>query len=145
MKTSTIVVVLIILFAIVDLKYKSQISEKDPALDTSATIKLVNYNPDHMVYQSSSTSSQIAVFSEIYYNKGWTMKIDGKETPYFRANYLLRAAQIPVGNHEIRFDFHPTSYYAGENISLAGSVLLIFALGFAGYAENKKKPTGKKA
>jgi uncharacterized membrane protein YfhO len=131
--------------AIVDQKYKSLISEKDAFLDTSATIKLVNYNPDHMVYQSSSTSSQIAVFSEVYYNKGWTMRIDGNETPYFRANYLLRAAQIPVGNHKIEFIFHPTSYYAGENISLAGSVLLIFALGFAGYTENKKKPTGKKA
>ncbi|MGF7082363.1 YfhO family protein [Mucilaginibacter sp. UYCu711] len=131
--------------AIIDLKYKSMISEKDTFLDTSATIKLVNYNPDHMVYQSSSTSSQIAVFSEIYYNKGWTMQIDGKETPYFRANYLLRAAQIPVGNHKIEFIFHPTSYYTGENVSLAGSVLLILALGFAGYTENKKKPTGKKA
>ncbi len=131
--------------AIVDLKYKSMISEKDPLLDTSATIKLVNYNPDHMVYQSSSTSSQIAVFSEIYYNKGWTMKIDGNDAPYFRANYLLRAAQIPVGNHKIEFIFHPASYYTGEKISLAGSVLLILALGFAGYTETKKKPTGKKA
>jgi hypothetical protein len=131
--------------AIVDVKYKSQISEKDPSLDTSATIKLVSYNPDHMVYQTSSTSSQIAVFSEVYYDKGWTMQIDGKDVPYFRANYLLRAAQIPVGNHEIKFDFHPASYYTGEKISLAGSVLLVLALGFAGYAENKKKPTGKKA
>jgi hypothetical protein len=131
--------------AIIDEKYKSLIDEKSAFVDTNATIKLVNYNPDHMVYQSSSTSLQIAVFSEVYYNKGWTMKIDGAETPYFRANYILRAAQIPVGNHEIKFDFHPTSYYTGENISLAGSVLLVLALGFAGYSENKKKPTGKKA
>ncbi|MFD2148207.1 YfhO family protein [Mucilaginibacter antarcticus] len=131
--------------AIVDERYKNQISEKDAYLDTNATIKLVSYNPDHMVYQSSSTSSQIAIFSEIYYDKGWIMKVDGRETPYFRANYLLRAAQLPVGNHKIEFNFHPTSYYMGENISLAGSVLLVLALGFAGYSENKKKPTGKKA
>jgi uncharacterized membrane protein YfhO len=57
---------------------------------------------------------------------------------------LLRAAQIPVGNHKIEFIFHPTSYYAGENISLAGSVLLILALGFAGYAENKKEANRQK-
>jgi hypothetical protein len=125
--------------AIIDVKYKSLIDEKNAYVDTTATIKLTNYNPDHMVYQTSSSTSQIAVFSEVYYNKGWTMKIDGKETPYFRADYLLRAAQIPVGNHEIRFDFHPTTYYAGEDISLAGSILLILALGFAGYTENKKK------
>ena len=67
------------------------------------------------------------------------MLIDGTETPYFRADYLLRAAQIPVGNHKIEFIFHPTTYYAGEDISLAGSILLVLALGFAGYTENKKK------
>jgi hypothetical protein len=131
--------------AIIDERFKSHISEKEAFLDTSASIKLVKYNPDHMVYQSSSTSSQIAVFSEIYYDKGWTMLVDGRETPYFRANYLLRASQLPVGNHKVEFIFHPASYYMGENISLAGSVLLVLALGFAGYNENKKKPTGKKA
>jgi hypothetical protein len=131
--------------AIIDERYKSLISEKDAFLDTNATIKLVNYNPDHMVYQSSSASSQIAVFSEVYYDKGWTMLVDGNPTPYFRADYLLRAAQLPVGNHKIEFVFHPTSYYTGEKISLAGSILLVLALGFAGYTENKKKPTGKKA
>lgn len=125
--------------AIIDERYKSLIDEKNAYIDTNSVIKLTSYNPDHMVYQSSSTTTQIAVFSEVYYDKGWTMKIDGKETPYFRADYLLRAAQIPVGNHEIRFDFHPTTYYTGENISLAGSVLLVVALGFAGYTENKKK------
>jgi len=71
--------------------------------------------------------------------------IDGKESPYFRADYVLRAAQIPVGNHKVEFIFHPASYYTGEGISLAGSILLVLSLGAAGYVENKKKPTGKKA
>jgi uncharacterized membrane protein YfhO len=103
-----------------------------------------------MVYQSGSTASQIAVFSEVYYNKGWKMYIDGVEKPYFRVDYLLRAAQIPVGNHKIEFIFHPASYYTGEHISLAGSILLVLALGGAAYTENKKKalaakPAAKKA
>ncbi len=127
--------------AIVDQQYKNVIDEKQSISDTSGTIKLTSYNPDHLVYETSSHSSQIAVFSEIYYNKGWTMQIDGVEKPYFRADYVLRAAQIPVGNHTIKFDFHPASYYTGEKISLAGSVLLILALGGAGYAEIKKKKT----
>ena len=131
--------------AIVDQRYKSLIDQKSTYLDTTATIKLVNYNPDHMTYQTSSTTSQIAVFSEVYYDKGWKMFIDGQETPYFRADYILRAAQLPIGNHKIEFIFHPVTYYAGEDISLAGSVLLVLALGFAGYAENKKKPAEKKA
>jgi hypothetical protein len=124
--------------AIVDKKYGSLIDRKVVAVDENATIKLTSYNPDHMVYQSGSTATQIAVFSEVYYDKGWTMLIDGKEHPYFRADYLLRAAQIPVGNHKIEFIFHPASYYTGEGISLAGSILLVLSLGFAGYTETKK-------
>jgi hypothetical protein len=124
--------------AIVDQRYRKLIDEKQLSSDTGGTIKLVSYNPDHLVYQSGTTSSKIAVFSEIYYEKGWTMLIDGVEKPYFRADYVLRAAQIPVGNHKVEFVFHPASYYTGEKISLAGSVLLILALGGAAYAGVKK-------
>jgi uncharacterized membrane protein YfhO len=67
------------------------------------------------------------------------MLIDGKEAPYFRADYILRAAQIPTGNHKIEFVFHPASYYTGEKVSLAGSILLILALGGAAYSGIKKK------
>ncbi len=68
------------------------------------------------------------------------MYIDGKEQPYFRADYVLRAAEIPAGNHhKVEFIFHPASYYTGEKISLAGSVLLILALGGAVYTEARKK------
>lgn len=131
--------------AIIDQKYKPMIDQKEAYLDTNATIKLVNYNPDHMTYESSSAGSQIAVFSEVYYNRGWKMYIDGKETPYFRADYILRAAQIPLGNHKIEFIFHPTSYYTGETLSMIGSILLVLSLGFAGYVENKKKMPPAKA
>jgi hypothetical protein len=131
--------------AIIDQKYKSLINEKDAYLDTNATIKLVNYNPDHMTYQTSSGGSQIAVFSEVYYDRGWKMYIDGKETPYFRADYILRAAQIPLGNHKVEFIFHPTSYYTGETLSMVGSILLVLSLGFAGYIENRKKTPPVKA
>jgi hypothetical protein len=129
--------------AIIDQKYKNLAGEIT-STDTNATIKLVSYNPDHMVYKSSSASTQIAIFSEVYYDKGWDMTIDGKPAPYFRADYLLRAAKLPAGNHEIKFDFHPASYYTGENISLAGSVLLIISLGFGGYFESKKKSAQSK-
>jgi hypothetical protein len=125
--------------AIVDKKFRSLIDEKQTSVDPAATITLTSYNPDHLVYQSGSTATMVAVFSEIYYNKGWKMLIDGVEKPYFRADYVLRAAQIPVGNHKIEFIFHPASYYTGEGISLAGSILLVLALGGVVYTETKKK------
>jgi hypothetical protein len=125
--------------AMVDNSYKSIVESKPLGSDPNATIKLVSYNPDDLVYQSSSSSNQVAVFSEIYYNKGWKMLIDNVEQPYFRANYLLRAATIPLGNHKIEFVFHPVSYYTGEGISMAGSILLVLALGGAVFMETKKK------
>ena len=127
--------------AIVHKEFKHQISLKSwlPTL-SKGIIKLVNYLPDHLTYQSSSTSENIAIFSEIYYTKGWKMFIDGTEKPYFRANYILRAAQIPAGNHKIEFVFHPNSYYTGEKISLAGSFFLLLLLaGVAFKAFNESK------
>jgi uncharacterized membrane protein YfhO len=125
--------------AIVDQRFRSLIDEKTVGFDPNATVKLTHYSPDHMVYQSGSTTSSIAVFSEIYYDKGWKMYVDGKEQPFFRADYILRATQLPVGNHKVEFIFHPASYYTGEKISLAGSILLVLALGGVVYSETKKK------
>jgi hypothetical protein len=130
--------------AIVDQRFKTVIDEKATGYDPNGTIKLVKYSPDNMVYQSGATIPSVAVFSEVYYDKGWKMYIDGKESPYFRADYILRAAQIPVGNHKIEFIFHPASYYTGEKISLAGSILLVLALGGAIYTGIKRKPGDEK-
>ena len=115
--------------AIVDQKFKSSIDGTQwHAGAVNGMIALRSYNPDKMVYQSNTAQAGIAVFSEIYYTKGWKMYIDGTEKPYFAANYLLRAAHIPQGKHNIVFEFHPQSYYMGENIAMAGSALLILVL-----------------
>lgn len=126
--------------AIVDERYKELIDEKRIiAADPNAFIKLESYHPDHLEYSYSAPTDIIAVFSEIYYDKGWNMYVDGKKKPYFRANYVLRAAQLEAGNHKVSFKFEPVSYYMGENISLAGSVLLLAGLGFAFYREKRPK------
>ena len=70
------------------------------------------------------------------------MYIDGEEKPYFRANYVLRAAVLPGGNHKVEWRFEPQSYFLGENISLIGSILLTLILGFAMYlAKFRKQPS----
>lgn len=132
--------------AMIDEQYKSIVEAKQLGSDPAGTIKLVSYNPQHLVYQSSTSANQVAVFSEVYYKKGWKMLVDGVQQPYYRADYLLRAATLPIGNHKVEFIFHPASYYTGEGISLAGSVLLVLALGGAGFMEfRKKKPETKTA
>ncbi|WP_188626483.1 hypothetical protein [Pedobacter quisquiliarum] len=125
--------------AIVDQRYKGLIDLKKvgPGAPTSM-IKLDSYHPDHLVYSYSSPNDAVAVFSEIYYDKGWNMYVDKVKKPYFRADYVLRAAQLEAGNHTVEFKFEPTSYYMGEKVSMAGSILLIAFLGFAVYSEKRK-------
>lgn len=125
--------------AIVDESFKKLIDARKVGIGAEGFIRLTKYTPDHLTYEYSAAKDVIAVFSEIYYNHGWKMYIDGVEKPYFRADYLLRAAQLEGGNHKVEFIFHPTSYYAGEKISLAGSILLLAGLSFGLYSENKKK------
>ena len=125
--------------AIVDAQYQKMIDTTRLGADPTAFIKMEKYHPDHIEYSYSAPRDVIAVFSEIYYDKGWNMYIDGEQKPYFRADYVLRAAQLTAGNHKLEFKFEPKSYYMGENISLAGSVLLVAFLGLGFYTEQKKK------
>lgn len=127
--------------AIVDVRYKNMIDEKRLGPGNGAIITLDSYHPDHLVYSYSAPTDVVAVFSEIYYDKGWNMYVDGAKKPYFRADYVLRAAQLEAGNHKVEFKFEPVSYYMGEKISLAGSILLLAGLGFAFYTEKKGKKT----
>lgn len=95
-------------------------------------IKLTEYKPNYLKYEASvNGGSQLAVFSEIYYPKGWKSFIDGKETSHVQANFVLRAMVIPAGKHQIEFKFEPASYYMGNKISMGSSIVLLLAI--AGY------------
>lgn len=108
--------------------------------DEYSTIKLdmVSYKPNHLTYNLTNINSdQLAVFSEIYYDKGWNAYIDGKEAPYFRSNYVLRSMIIPKGTTKVEFKFNPSSYSIGENVAYTSSILLLLLLGFVSYKELK--------
>lgn len=123
--------------AIVDNRFSNYII---PNLDnSSSTIQLDIYKPNYLKYSSESTNDGIAIFSEIYYNKGWDAYIDGVKTDYFRANYVLRALNIPSGNHIIEFKFQPSVYSISENISLASSLILFILLFLISYKEYYRK------
>ncbi|HOY91690.1 MAG TPA: YfhO family protein [Prolixibacteraceae bacterium] len=113
---------------VIDKRFASFVEGKNFAHDSTAMIRLTEYRPNYLKYQTGASSEQLAVFSEIYYADGWKAYVNGKETPHFRANYILRAMVLPEGAHTVEFRFHPTSFYAGNKVSLAGSVLLLLAV-----------------
>ena len=108
-------------------------------LDSTGYIQLTSYSPNILKYESDATTNQVAVFSEIYYDKGWNAYIDGELTPYFRANYLLRALPIKAGKHKIEFRFEPTSYSIGNTLAGISSILLLLFIGVVIYMEIRKK------
>lgn len=134
--------------AVVDERFRDQIDvSKIIQVDSAdATIRLTGYHPERLTYSYESPTERIAVFSEIYYDKGWKAYVDGKEHPHFRANYVLRAMQLPAGKHTVEFRFHPTAYYAGEKVSLVSSLLLVLLLGggiYTGVRRRKAEESGK--
>jgi hypothetical protein len=130
--------------AFVDQRFAKNLEGFSPSHDTTGTIQLTDYMPNRLVYKSDSKVQEVAVFSEIYYPKGWIAVIDGKVQDHFRANYVLRAMVIPAGKHEIVFTFKPQLYETGKKIDLASSLLIIFAF-FGWVIFEIKKQFGKKA
>ncbi len=106
--------------------------------DSLSTIKLISYKPNHLKYTSNNPNPGLAVFSEMYYAEGWNATIDGKTAFHFRADYALRAMEIPPGNHNIEFKFEPQVVKTGSNIALISFILMILLLGGAIYLEQKK-------
>jgi hypothetical protein len=120
--------------AIIDKRFESYLSSHpfQPARD--GKIKLTSYSPNKLTYDYTASGDNLAVFSDIYYDKGWKAIVDGKEVPYIRVDYILRGMVLPAGNHSLEFRFEPKSYYIGQKISLiASSVVILLVLGLLIY------------
>lgn len=116
---------------VVDKEFASVVLAKTTP-DTTAHISLKSYLPNHLVYEFESKTDQMAVFSEVYYDKGWNAYINGQKVDYVRANYLLRAMPLKAGKYDVEFKFEPVSYSLGNTIALSSSVVMILSLlGFA--------------
>ena len=112
--------------AVVDKRFESVV--KPMTCDSMATIRLVAYEPNRLKYEVNSNTGGTIVFSEIYY-PGWRSSIDGQEVPHGRANYILRAMNVPAGQHEVEFSFDPVSLQVTENIAnIALGLLALVAL-----------------
>lgn len=129
--------------AIIDKRFEPTLRNFSIKADSAAQIRLTLYQPNRLTYEYSAATPQLAVFSEIYYDKGWEAFIDGQPAPHLRADYVLRAMALPEGTHQIEFRFKSQTYLKGEKISLASSILLSLLLlgSMAGYFLKRKKQT----
>jgi len=109
---------------VVDKRFEKDV-KIETAFDSLSSIKRTSYKPNHLIYESNASVPEIAVFSEIFYDKGWNAYIDGKPTKYYRANYVLRAMNIPAGKHTVEFKFEPKMYNLGGLITLGCFIILM--------------------
>ena len=126
--------------AVVEKSFSSFIVQ--PQWDSISSVKLIKFDNDVMEYEANCTKPQFAVFSEIYYPKGWNAYIDGKKTDYCKTDYILRGIALPAGKHTVKFVFEPASYKKGLNIMYISSFfVLLFFLGglFMAWWQSRKK------
>ena len=129
--------------AILNKEFQSQVSGYS-SKDSISNITLTDYKPNQVTYSFEADEDKLVVFSEIWTSKGWTMHLDGQEHPILRANYVLRAAMIPAGSHEIVMRYEPRIWKVGGVISLISSSLILIGLVVAiGISWKKKGPVVK--
>ena len=119
---------------VTDVKFNDFVKDFKPNHDSAAKIQLTKYAPDYVEYDYTASAPGTVVFSEIYYPYGWKAYIDGQPSDHFRANYTLRAMNVPAGQHHIRFEFRPDTVEKWGTVSVACCYLIYLTiLGFAGW------------
>ena len=104
----------------------------------AGSINLTAYKPNHLTYSVNTNEAAFAVFSEIFYDKGWNAYVDGELNEHFRVNYVLRGMPLPKGVYEVEFKFEPNSVSVGSSIALVCSLLIYILLGFVGFKTFRK-------
>ena len=129
--------------AVADRKFAREIGDKVVAPAAGDTIYETAYKPDELTYRYRSQNGGLAVFSEIYFPWGWQVTVDGQPIEMGRVNYVLRAVNLPAGEHEVIFRFDPKSVHTTETIAYI-SLILIFTsfvwIGVSAWRKRKLSP-----
>jgi hypothetical protein len=94
-------------------------------------VEMTSYAPNEISYNVSAQGEQFAVFSEVYYPKGWNAYIKGEKVDIHRVNYFLRGVELPKGDYELTMKFEEPSFDRANTTALIGSiVILLLIIGF---------------
>ena len=120
--------------AILNKEFENKVGDYQFMDSIAPQISLVDYKPNRLTYHfsdvstGSTTTNYLVVFSEIWTEKGWKMTIDGEEQPLMRADYILRAAMVPAGEHEIVMEYAPKAYSVGNTVAFVCSLIMVLGL-----------------
>lgn len=120
--------------AIINREFAQQVGNYQLTDSIVPEVTLEDYQPNKLCYKfrgastGATDANYLVVFSEIWTEKGWKMYVDGQEQPLLRANYILRAALIPDGEHDIVMEYAPKAYKVGNTVSFVSSLIMILGL-----------------
>ena len=124
--------------AVVDQRFANEIQQGHASVDSTRSIVLTDYQPNYLRYEVNSEKGGVVVFAENYY-PGWISLIDGEKVSHGRANYILRAMNVPAGKHVVEFKFDPQSLHVTETIAYISFGILLLGVIAVGYTYRRKK------
>ena len=126
--------------AVMDHTFAQYLTASSTPKDPSAQVDFLSYSPKRLEYITTSAVDKTLVFSEIYYPYGWNATIDGEPADLFRVNYMLRAMNVPAGEHRIVMIFDPDSVRKGDVVAITCVIILFLTiLGTIGYYVYRRK------
>ncbi|NNK80536.1 MAG: YfhO family protein, partial [Flavobacteriales bacterium] len=114
--------------AVMDVRFNDIVSNTSWDVDSTASISLIEYEPNFLRFEFSAEKDAFIVFSDIYYQPGWISTIDGQEKEHVRVNYVLRGMEVPAGKHRIEFRFDPPVIKTGNMINHVSSIIILLLI-----------------
>ena len=100
-----------------------------PAAGSPGRARITSYEPERVkVRARAARDGSMLVLSDTWF-KGWKAKVDGREVPIERVDYMLRGVKLPAGAHDVEFAYQPNGFRIGWIISLLTLVGLGAAVG----------------
>ena len=131
--------------AVADKKFESVLQGFNVSTaDSASTITLADYDSNFITYTVDAKKDELAVFSEIYYPRGWEITIDGQPAQMLRANYTLRALPISAGTHKVEFRFEPASIKVTDAVAFAALVVMLLTAVWIVFSEIKQNKRRQK-
>lgn len=110
---------------------------KNKVFSGVGSVRMTGYAPNKMNYEVQADGNQLVVFSEIYYPAGWKAYVDNKEVPILKANYLLRAVEVPAGKHAVEFRFEVPKYKQANTFAWIGSIVILLGIAWGLWSDRR--------
>lgn len=84
------------------------------------------YHPTRVELISRGEHPRILVLTDTF-APGWVARVDGREVPILRADYMFRAVAVPAGTHDVVFSYEPAALRVGLAVA-AGTLCIIVGM-----------------